>query len=105
MWNLFDFSNRRLFNRGHLTIICEKGHCCCCPNQRLSQTLESREDSQMNSLSPTTTTLGEYKLGKTIGQGAFSKVKLAIHNETGQKVQRSHPSEMLMIVVRYKNHR
>ncbi len=37
----------------------------------------------MNSLSPTTTTLGEYKLGKTIGQGAFSKVKLAVHNETG----------------------
>lgn len=30
--------------------------------------------------------LGEYQLGKTIGQGAFSKVKLGYHRETGQKV-------------------
>ncbi|KAJ3300186.1 hypothetical protein HDU76_006145, partial [Blyttiomyces sp. JEL0837] len=30
--------------------------------------------------------LGSYQLGKTIGQGAFSKVKLGIHIETGQKV-------------------
>ncbi|KAI9364379.1 kinase-like domain-containing protein, partial [Zopfochytrium polystomum] len=30
--------------------------------------------------------LGNYTLGKTIGQGAFSKVKLGIHKDTGQKV-------------------
>nr|KAJ3417848.1 Serine/threonine-protein kinase par-1 [Polyrhizophydium stewartii] len=30
--------------------------------------------------------LGEYNLGKTIGQGAFSKVKIASHRETGEKV-------------------
>ncbi|KAJ3164174.1 hypothetical protein HK101_000491, partial [Irineochytrium annulatum] len=30
--------------------------------------------------------LGSYTIGKTIGQGAFSKVKLGIHKETGQKV-------------------
>ncbi|KAJ3191311.1 Map microtubule affinity-regulating kinase [Irineochytrium annulatum] len=30
--------------------------------------------------------LGNYQLIKTIGQGAFSKVKLGIHKETGQKV-------------------
>jgi hypothetical protein len=30
--------------------------------------------------------LGEYQLGKTIGQGAFSKVKLGYHRESGQKV-------------------
>ncbi|TPX33232.1 hypothetical protein SmJEL517_g03808 [Synchytrium microbalum] len=30
--------------------------------------------------------LGEYSVGKTIGQGAFSKVKLGIHKATGQKV-------------------
>eukprot|EP00842_Homolaphlyctis_polyrhiza_P000635 jgi/Hompol1/1572/HPOL_005641-RA len=30
--------------------------------------------------------LGEYSLGKTIGQGAFSKVKIATHRETGEKV-------------------
>ena len=30
--------------------------------------------------------LGEYKIGRTIGEGAFSKVKLATHKVTGQKV-------------------
>lgn len=30
--------------------------------------------------------LGEYQAGKTIGQGAFSKVKIGVHKETGQKV-------------------
>ncbi|KAJ3034559.1 Map microtubule affinity-regulating kinase, partial [Rhizophlyctis rosea] len=30
--------------------------------------------------------LGDYQVGKTIGQGAFSKVKLGFHKETGQKV-------------------
>lgn len=30
--------------------------------------------------------LGEYTIVKTIGQGAFSKVKLAIHRESGEKV-------------------
>ncbi|KAJ3177047.1 Map microtubule affinity-regulating kinase [Gaertneriomyces sp. JEL0708] len=30
--------------------------------------------------------LGDYHVGKTIGQGAFSKVKLGYHKETGQKV-------------------
>ncbi|TPX49464.1 hypothetical protein SeMB42_g01578 [Synchytrium endobioticum] len=30
--------------------------------------------------------LGEYAVGKTIGQGAFSKVKLGIHRSTGQRV-------------------
>ncbi|KAI8849808.1 kinase-like domain-containing protein [Chytridium lagenaria] len=31
--------------------------------------------------------LGNYQILKTIGQGAFSKVKLGIHKETGQKVR------------------
>lgn len=30
--------------------------------------------------------LAEYTVEKTIGQGAFSKVKLAIHNVSGEKV-------------------
>jgi serine/threonine protein kinase len=30
--------------------------------------------------------LGEYSIVKTIGQGAFSKVKLAIHRESNKKV-------------------
>ncbi|KAL7747270.1 hypothetical protein RI367_007324 [Sorochytrium milnesiophthora] len=30
--------------------------------------------------------IGDFKLGKTIGQGAFSKVKVGYHKETGQKV-------------------
>ncbi|KAI8914661.1 kinase-like domain-containing protein, partial [Gorgonomyces haynaldii] len=30
--------------------------------------------------------LGEYNIQKTLGQGAFSKVKLAVHRETGAKL-------------------
>jgi hypothetical protein len=30
--------------------------------------------------------LGQYKMGKTLGIGAFGKVKLAHHMPTGQKV-------------------
>ena len=30
--------------------------------------------------------LDDYEIVKTIGQGAFSKVKLGIHKETGVKV-------------------
>lgn len=30
--------------------------------------------------------VGPYKLGKTIGQGTYGKVKLASHIETGEKV-------------------
>ncbi|KXS21789.1 Pkinase-domain-containing protein, partial [Gonapodya prolifera JEL478] len=30
--------------------------------------------------------LGDYQIGKTIGQGAFSKVKIGYHRETGAKV-------------------
>ncbi|ORZ37910.1 hypothetical protein BCR44DRAFT_1483602 [Catenaria anguillulae PL171] len=33
--------------------------------------------------------IGDFKLGKTIGQGAFSKVKLGFHKETGQKITKS----------------
>ena len=30
--------------------------------------------------------MGQYMLGKTIGEGTFGKVKLAIHIPTGEKV-------------------
>ncbi|KAI3654153.1 hypothetical protein MP228_000872 [Amoeboaphelidium protococcarum] len=30
--------------------------------------------------------LGEYKIGRTVGEGAFSKVKIATHKQTNQKV-------------------
>ena len=30
--------------------------------------------------------IGDYKIGKVIGEGAFSKVKLGVHNQTGKKV-------------------
>lgn len=30
--------------------------------------------------------LGDYSMGKTIGQGAFSKVKIGTHIETNEKV-------------------
>lgn len=31
-------------------------------------------------------TIGKYKLGRTIGEGAFSKVKLAFNSNNGEKV-------------------
>jgi hypothetical protein len=37
-------------------------------------------------LMPVLTTLGDYKIGKTIGSGSFSKVKLGTHAITRQKV-------------------
>jgi carbon catabolite-derepressing protein kinase len=30
--------------------------------------------------------IGNYKVGKTLGEGSFAKVKLAVHSMTGQKV-------------------
>ncbi len=32
--------------------------------------------------------VGQYMLGKTIGEGTFGKVKLAVHMPTGEKVRR-----------------
>ncbi len=37
-------------------------------------------------MSAKTKLLGQYRLGKTVGQGAFAKVKLATHRDTGDKV-------------------
>jgi 5'-AMP-activated protein kinase catalytic alpha subunit len=39
--------------------------------------------------------LGEYKVGKTLGEGAFSKVKLAVHRSTGEKARSSHHSNTI----------
>ena len=33
--------------------------------------------------------LGNYKLGKTIGEGTFGKVKLGVHKITGEKVNKN----------------
>jgi serine/threonine protein kinase len=33
--------------------------------------------------------VGQYMLGKTIGEGTFGKVKLAVHIPTGEKVSSS----------------
>ncbi len=39
-----------------------------------------------NENNKTQTTISNYILGKTIGEGSFSKVKLAIHPPTGEYV-------------------
>ena len=33
--------------------------------------------------------VGKYTLGKTLGEGTFGKVKLAVNTVTGEKVRRS----------------
>ena len=32
--------------------------------------------------------LGPYSIGKTVGEGTFGKVKIGVHNLTGEKVGR-----------------
>jgi serine/threonine protein kinase len=44
------------------------------------------DDDSANFTQMQTKILGDYKVGKTLGQGAFSKVKFAIHIPTGEKV-------------------
>lgn len=45
-------------------------------------TLEKNKDS----VSKSSNTIGNYQLGKTIGEGTFGKVKLGIHTHTQEKV-------------------
>lgn len=40
-------------------------------------------------------TVGHYKLGKTIGQGSYGKVKLAVDIRTGQKVRDAADGELI----------
>lgn len=35
-------------------------------------------------------TIGQYKIQKTIGQGSYGKVKLAVHTKTKEKVSHTH---------------
>ena len=39
-----------------------------------------------DSINRQSNTIGNYQLGKTIGEGTFGKVKLGIHSQTQEKV-------------------
>ncbi len=47
------------------------------PNSRSQATDASKQKRQI---------VGQYMIGKTIGEGTFGKVKLAVHIPTGEKV-------------------
>lgn len=47
---------------------------------------EQRSESQSVSAQRTSQRLGQYQVLKTLGEGSFGKVKLAVHQTTGQKV-------------------
>jgi serine/threonine protein kinase len=42
--------------------------------------------------------LGDYKTVKTLGKGAFSKVKLAVHVDTGTQVLRINRSQSKSLI-------
>ncbi len=52
------------------------------PSSRAQQLLE-----QQQALAEKRQIVGQYMLGKTIGEGTFGKVKLAAHMPTGEKVR------------------
>ena len=55
-------------------------------NDQTSQQPVSAERAQAQSLQKATQRLGQYHILKTLGEGSFGKVKLAVHQITGQKV-------------------
>jgi serine/threonine protein kinase len=50
------------------------------PNSRAQQLIEQQQATEKRQI------VGQYMLGKTIGEGTFGKVKLAAHMPTGEKV-------------------
>lgn len=42
--------------------------------------------------------VGKYEIGKTIGEGTFGKVKLAVNTETGEKMAIKVSSAVLPVV-------
>ena len=53
---------------------------------RASTSRTNTMDSQPREKSRAEQRIGAYKIVRTLGEGSFGKVKLAIHNGTGQKV-------------------
>lgn len=43
--------------------------------------------------------VGKYEIGKTIGEGTFGKVKLAVNTETGEKMAIKVSSVVLPVVL------
>ncbi|KAI9219990.1 kinase-like domain-containing protein [Blastocladiella britannica] len=62
----------------------------------MSQTSPSASPTRSKTPLSAEPRIGDFKLGKTIGQGAFSKVKLGYHRETGQKVAVKIVDKVLM---------
>ena len=62
------------------------------PNTRGSSVINSQQQQQQQqSQQQQRKVVGQYMLGKTIGEGTFGKVKLAIHLPTGEKVKNMLP--------------
>ena len=53
---------------------------------RAKHPVESKGASNKHSSSSSKSTIGAYTIGKTLGEGTFGQVKIAIHNPTGEKV-------------------
>lgn len=59
------------------------------PNYRSSSNVRPSIRSSNGNAQEKRKIVGQYMLGKTIGEGTFGKVKLAIHIPTGEKVRKN----------------
>lgn len=58
------------------------------PSHRDEQRAQGHSSSRRGNTRQTVRVIGNYSLGKTLGAGSMGKVKLAYHNQTGEKVCR-----------------
>ncbi len=56
------------------------------PRSRAASLLSEQTASQNREKSRTEQRIGAYNIIRTLGEGSFGKVKLAVHRSTGQKV-------------------
>jgi len=57
-----------------------------------SESSATRKEGTLSGTAQKEQTIGQYKLGKTIGEGTFGKVKIGVHTLTQEKVMRNFQS-------------
>jgi serine/threonine protein kinase KIN1/2 len=75
-------------------------------DQRTQPIQPHSSSSRRGTSRATVRVIGNYSLGKTLGAGSMGKVKLAYHNQTGEKVRLvSHPlyAPLTVPAARYQN--
>lgn len=68
-------------------------------NGRPRQSLNPDQKSPSSSNSNDKKVVGHYVLGKTIGEGTFGKVRLAVHLPTGEKVRYNYTFCTVIVLI------